>query len=483
MTRGRWKPYQHLRVVASKVFQAVTSGKSKRIIFTCPPQHGKSTFISEILPPWYLGCFPDNRVLLGTYEADFAETWGRKARTIMEEFGQDLWGVGVDQRSHAADRWDIADAQGGMMTAGIAGGFSGKKGNLFIVDDPHKNSDEAASEVMQEKVWDFYRTCALTRMAEDGIVIVMHTRWHEGDLIGRLQAAMADGSGEKFEVINLPAIAEEPETWPTGWTRAPGDILCPELFSKETLLTRRSALGPYFWSALYQQRPTPEGGGVFKREWLQSWTYAGKDNELCNLGGRLFRWSELIAFVTVDLAVSMKTEADFTAIAAWAVTNAGDLILLDMDRRRMEGPDILPAVQRMMDRTGATLAWIEKTGFQLSLIQQAQRDGMDVRELEADRDKLQRAIASTATMDARHFWIPPAAPWLDSYVHEMLMFPKGKHDDMVDVTSYADRVMKEHLTFAMPAPLEPKKEVLPFGDITLNHDFSDQLNPPDPAAE
>lgn len=467
------------------LFRAAVLTGPRNILITMPPQHGKSTSCDEYFPAWLLGTFPDRRVVLGSYSAEFAAHWGRRARRVMERWGPELWGRKVSGASNAADRWELDGYDGGMITAGLEGSISGRKADCLIIDDPHKNAEEAASEVMREKVDEFYKSVGLVRVSERGMKVVIHTRWHEDDLIGRLMQRAKEPGGEPWHIINLPAIAEEDEKWETGWTRKTGDILCPGLFSKETLLSRRTALGTYFWSALYQQRPVPAGGGVFKRTWLQPWRYSGRNNELVDLNGRVYPWSDLIAFITVDLAASIKQEADYTVIAAWAVNRAfpRDLILLDLDRRQIEGPDILPAIQRMMDRTGAVVAWVESTGFQLSIVQQGLREGMNLREFKPDKDKLARALAATPHMEAGHFWIPPAAPWLDTYVAEVIGFPKAKHDDMVDVTSHAVQIVREKLSLEVPEPPpSPAPHAEHLRDIMLDHDFSEVFHdkPPEP---
>ena len=175
---------------------------------TLPPRHGKSQLISQYFPAWYLGTFPDRRTILTSYEAGFAAGWGRRARDVLEEFGPEVFEVSVREDSSAADRWDINGHVGGMITAGVGGAITGRGADLLIIDDPVKNSEDAASKTMRDKAWEWYQSTAYTRLEPGGAIILVMTRWNEDDLAGRILKESQTG-GEKWEVMNLPAIAEE----------------------------------------------------------------------------------------------------------------------------------------------------------------------------------------------------------------------------------------------------------------------------------
>ncbi len=177
-----------------------------------PPRHGKSEFISKYFPAWFLGTFPDKRIILTSYESEYAASWGRKARNLLEEHGRELFGVRIAGDSSAADRWDIAGRDGGMNTAGAGAAITGKGANVAIIDDPVKNDTDAMSETKRAAVWEWYRATLRTRLEGDprAIILVM-TRWHEDDLAGRLlkaQAAATSGPCKRWDVLELPALAE-----------------------------------------------------------------------------------------------------------------------------------------------------------------------------------------------------------------------------------------------------------------------------------
>jgi predicted phage terminase large subunit-like protein len=263
---GAWRCFPHLGVLAGKLYD-VAAGKCPRLLVQMPPRHGKSCLISQYFPAWFLGTFPGRRVLLASYESDFAATWGRKARDILEEHGPSMFGVKVRASSSAANRWDLDDNEGGMVTAGARGAITGRGMDLGIIDDGVKDADEAGSATYRERTWDWYLSTFSTRLHRNGSIVVVGTRWHEDDLIGRLLEAQESG-GDRWEVLSLPAIAEEGETL-GGFHREVGDALCPELIPADMLATIRDRLGDYWWATLYQGRPYPRGGGVFRPEQIQ----------------------------------------------------------------------------------------------------------------------------------------------------------------------------------------------------------------------
>jgi predicted phage terminase large subunit-like protein len=245
--------------------------KRKRLIITMPPRHGKSETCSVWFPAWYLELFPHHRVMLASYEANFAASWGRRVRNVIMENEEHLQ-VRVAEDFSAADRWETTQG-GGMMTAGVDGAFTGKGADILLIDDAIKNAEKANSPLEREKIWNFYRSTAFTRLEPDGVVIIIMTRWNEDDLAGRLidmerQAHLLDGDyeAEPFDVLNFPALATDIDEL----GRVPGQALWPERFDEKRLSQIRHTLGTYFWSALYQQNPIPpEGGGLmFREEWF-----------------------------------------------------------------------------------------------------------------------------------------------------------------------------------------------------------------------
>lgn len=434
VSEGRWIPYEHLLLLNRKLID-VAAGRIKRLMVFMPPRHGKSELVSRYFPAWYIGTFPDKRIILASYEADFAATWGRKARNLLEEFGPSLFGVKVSSDSSAASRWDIEGHEGGMATAGVRGPITGKGASVAIIDDPVKNNQEAMSQTRRETTWEWYRATFSTRIQDDGAIILVMTRWHEDDLAGRLLKAQEEG-GDKWEVVRLPALAEEDDIL----GRQPGEPLCPELFTKETLEQTRARLGLYWWNALYQQRPMPAGGGIFRREWFR---YFSEEGEFYLLyrpeGEHRVRKDSCWLFQTIDLAASLKSTADYFVIATWAVTPQKDLLLMDVLRTRVEGPEQRALLRQAYERWRPSFQGIERAGYQLTLVQEAKRQGLPVKELVADRDKVARALPAAARYEAGTVYHRAGAPWLMEYEYELVSFPNGEHDDQVDCAGYAAR--------------------------------------------
>jgi predicted phage terminase large subunit-like protein len=413
----------HLAAIDDLLVDAARGGQ--RIAISVPPRHGKSELVSRYFPAWYVGSYPDRRVILAGYEADFAAGWGGKARDLLEMHA-DVFGVRVRADSAARHRWEIAGHDGGMLTAGVGGPLTGRGADVLIIDDPIKNAEEAHSQTYRDRAWDWYRSVAYTRLEPNASVIIIATRWHEDDLIGRLLAAELDA----WRVLSLPALAEEDD--PLG--RLPGDPLWPARYPAEALDGTRRVVGAYWWSAQYQQRPSPAGGGVFKREWFRTFEETAS---AYRLNGRLISKARCRRFCTVDLAVSTATSADYTVIATWAVTPTKDLLLLDLDRRRMEAPDIVPALKAAHARSRPMFLGVERSGFQLSIVQEARRAGLPIRELKPDADKLSRAIPAAARMEGGQVAWREGAAWQAELEGELLGFPNARHDDIVDVLAYA----------------------------------------------
>lgn len=415
----------HLDVLDRAIVRTVETGG--RLLVAMPPRHGKSELVSRFTPAWFLSRWPRRRVALASYEADFARGWGRMARDLLEQHGQRLFDVRVRQDTAAADRWEIAAHGGGMVTAGIGGALTGRGAELAIVDDPIKNREEADSATRRQAVWDWYSQVLSTRLEPGAAVVIVMTRWHVDDLAGRLLDS-ADAS--RWELVELPALADDGDAL----GREPGVALWPERYDVPALEEQRRVLGSAAFSALYQQRPVPAEGAIFKRDWIRYYT---PRTEGFDLGGRFEPDSFVRRFATVDLAVSTKTTADWTVIAVWGVTTGKDLLLLDLVRRRLEGPEIVPALRTMYDRWRPASIGIEQVAFQLSIVQAAQRAGLPVVSLHPDRDKVSRAMTAAARMEAGAVYLPKDAAWLEEFERELLTFPASRHDDQVDVFAYA----------------------------------------------
>ena len=406
-----------------------------------PPQHGKSSLISMYFPVWYLLQHPDKHILLASYEASMAEYWAGKARDIVREHGNTV-GVQINPRAQSASWWQLAGHEGYMAASGVGGPITGKGAHIAIIDDPVKNAAEAASSVYQERAWGWFRSTLYSRLAPDGAIILGMTRWDEDELAGWLLRDMASG-GEQWDVLSLPAIAEEGDAL----GRVLGEALWPERYNLETLEQIRDTIGPYYWQALYQQRPTPPEGGLIKREWFR---YFSEHDDVYELPGGPVKTSTCRRYVTVDLAFSERKGADYTVLCSWVLTPKDDLLLVDVIRVRLEDELMAVSEGKGLDDVGLMRllwqvweefkpAWIgvEKTAIKSSLLTYARRRGLPIRDLVADKDKVTRAQSAIAKMSAGGVYFRQGAAWLKTFENELLSFPHGAHDDQVDCMSYA----------------------------------------------
>jgi predicted phage terminase large subunit-like protein len=445
-SKGRWKPYDHL-VLLNQKLNDLAHRRIQRLLVTMPPRHGKSWTCSKHFPAGYLANFPDHRVVLASYEARFAARWGGQVRDLVKR-NSDLLGISVSESSKAKNEWDLVDHEGGMQTAGIGGPITGKGANLLIIDDPVKNHEEAESEEYQQRNWDWYLSVAHSRLEPDadgleGVVLLILTRWHDADLGGKVLAE----HGDQWEVLNLPAMAEDDDEL----GRERGAPLCPERFDLEALEKIRTTSGPRVWSALYQQRPTPEGGGRFQKDRFRYWDTVMGDGPYyrCTgpLGDELIAKKDCWRFTTVDTAATTKKRSDFTVISVWdvappKVNEQGQerpalLFLVHRERRRIESVDHLAFLTEVNAAWNPLWHGVESATYGLQLIQTAIRKGLRIRELEADRDKWARSEIASILLNNGRVFFPKGAPWLDEWEDELLSFPYGTHDDQVDTFSYA----------------------------------------------
>jgi len=425
VTDGKYQFPPHLRVLTDYLLR-LTRGEITRLLVSVPPRHGKSYTISQYFPAWYLGTHPDERVILCSYQADFAATWGRKVRDILTEHGRALYGIEVSPASSAADRWDIAGHAGGMITAGAGGAITGRGANLAIVDDPIKNMEEAMSETIRERIWDWFTSTLYTRFEPKGKIVILMTRWHEDDLVGKLLDQEKNG-GEHWETLTLPAVAEEDEVIRLSdgvtFKRKQDQPLWPGRYNTEELARIKTAVGSRVWSALYQQHPSPDAGLIWKREWFSQ------------------RYHELPQFrfivQSVDSAFKTGVANDNTAIATWGATDSG-FYLLNCWCGRVEFPELKHAIvdQYIVYHPNAIL--IEDRASGQSVIQELHRGTiLPIVPWSPRGTKESRAAAVSPLGEAGKLWLPEDAPWIGDWIEEHIAFPNGAHDDKVDTTSMA----------------------------------------------
>lgn len=310
--------------------------------------------------------------------------------------------------------------------------------NCLILDDPIKDLEQANSIRYRERAWRFWQAVAIPRMGPHTKVVLMTTRWHEDDIAGRILAAEGDkASGGKWRVISIPARCEDEKTDLLG--RKLGEYqISARGRTQEQWREREKDSGAYVWAALFQQRPAPAEGNLFKRLWWRYWTPAGEHR--IYLGGREADLRDGWRFGTVDLAASTRTSADYTVIAAWCRTLAGDLVLLDMVRAQIGEEQHFARARPLVERWQLDTLFVEASQYGFTLVKEATQSGIPVSPVQAEQDKLSRALPYSAWCSGGRAWLPAGAHWLPTWVDEHAAFPAAAHDDTVDVGSLATRV-------------------------------------------
>lgn len=448
ITEGKYNYPQHIKFIDREITLSILNHNAK-IIINMPPRHGKSELISKYLPFWFLGHFPQKRIILATYEAKFAASYGKKVRDLIRDYGTKYFGISLDDSSRSVSSFMIKKLGGGMDTAGIGGPLTGKGADLLIIDDPIKNDMEANSPTFRDKVWDWFLATAYTRLEPNGNILIIMTRWHEDDLVGRI---INSKDAYNWKKIVLPALAEENDIL----NRDFGEPLWSDRFSRTKLLETKKLLGEYWFSALYQQRPAPKDGTIFHKKNFCYFTY----DENYYYIDDFFRYSsylinELNYYVAIDFAISLNQHSDYTAAIVATKINDGKILIIDVIRQKIQGSQHLEFIKSIYDKYKPKLIGIESVQFQLSIIQQAQSLGYPVIKLKADKDKFSRALPIASKMESKLVYFKKDAVWLESFERELIEFPYGKNDDMVDALAYIERIISPQSNFS-PLSIERK---------------------------
>jgi len=417
----------------------LADGDDDRLMIFCPPQEGKSQKVSRRFPAWLLSHDPTLRIAIVSFEQGKAERWGREIKRDVAAHPE--LGIAIRSDTNAAGRWETVQG-GGLICVGIAGGITGEPVDVLIIDDPVRGRAEAESKTYREAAWEWWESNGSTRLSARGKVILMMTRWHTDDMAGRLLAR----EPAEWRVVSIPAIAVD-EDDPIG--RQVGEEMPSVRDRKPGYFAGLAKLrSSYVFSSIYQQRPVAAQGGIFKRDDWRYWDLVAGEagRQLLRLDGNTFDLADCARFATLDLATSTKTSADYTVASVWAITLGGDLVLLDRKRERVPEIDhaafLAPLRQRWLGPYDVT--HIESRMFGTTLVYALGRAGVPVAELEADVDKLTRALPYAGLVRQHRVWLPRTAPWLDEWLDEHADFPKVTHDDQVDTGSYAGRVAIAH---------------------------------------
>lgn len=430
---SRFEAALHHHMIAKKL-EEVERGTCKRLIITMPPRHGKSELASRRFPAWWMGRHPEQEVIFATYNQTFAEDFGGEIRDIMNgpQYGLVFPEAKLKRDSQARDKLSMRDVNGiksgALYFAGADGSVTGRGANLFLIDDPFKNREQAESEGHRKKVWEFFTSVAYTRLMPNGVIVIILTRWHEDDIIGRLfdPRFVNPEISAQFEVLSLPGIAEDDD--PMG--RKKGEALWPERYPIDVLDTTRQVIGPRDWASLYQQRPTPDDGDFFKPSMFKPYT---RDELPENL--RVFGAS--------DHAIGQKQKNDKSCLGCVGFDSRGDIwILPDVVWDRLTGEQQVDAMIRLMKTHRPQTWWAEKGHISSAIGPYLRRQMFEqkvptwLQEKTPSVDKRRRAASIRARAALRPIRVPAFMEWWEKALAELLAFDNGRHDDFVDWLSW-----------------------------------------------
>ena len=410
-TNPQYQRAQHHAQIAAKL-EAVERGEIDRLMIFMPPRHGKSELASKRFPAWCLGRDPSRQIIAASYNSDLANDFGRNVRNIVAEpeFGQVFPGVGLASDSQAANRMNT-NYGGAYVAAGVGTAVTGRGAHIALIDDPFKDREEADSERRRNTVWDWYRSTLYTRLMPSGAIVLIQTRWHEDDLAGRL----LEHEAGQWDVLELPAVNDA------------GEALWPEWYDKAALDRIKATIGPREWSALYQQKPQPDDGTFFQREWFQTW-------------GKL---PALRYYGTSDYAVT-DGGGDYTVHRIWGIASNGDVYRVDGYRAQDTSDKWIEAKLDLVAKY-KPLCWFGEGGVIQKAIEPMLRRRMRERNVHCRiewmpsvADKPTRARSFQAMAATQRVFFEPGAD-----IAEFLVFPAGKHDDDVDTASLIGRAIDQ----------------------------------------
>ena len=410
---------EHHRVMAD-AFNRIAEGELKRLIINMPPRHTKSEFASHLFPAWYLGKFPDKKVIQTSHTAELAVGFGRKVRNLVGsiDYNHIFPGVALSADSKAAGRWNT-NKGGDYFAIGVGGAVTGKGADILIVDDPHSEQEAAQGDPsVYDKTYEWYTSGPRQRLQPGGAICVVMTRWSKRDLTGSiLKASIERGGADEWEIIELPAILPS------------GKPLWPGFWPIEQLEALHAELPISKWSTQYQQDPTSDESAIIKREWWKEWNK--KSPPKCEF-----------VIQSWDTAFLAKETADYSACTTWGVFYDEDknanIILLDALQERLEFPDLKTRAYEMWKEYDPDAFIVEAKAAGSPLIFELRRIGIPVAEYTPGRgrDKIARVNAVSDLFHSGHVWAPKKR-WAEEVIEQFAAFPTGDHDDLVDSSTQA----------------------------------------------
>lgn len=465
----------------------VAKGLSPRLMLLMPPRHGKSELASKMFPPWHLGRHPDHEIIACSYNISLAMGFSKKIKQIIDDPAyQSVFDTRLDPNNRSTEEWTIQGHTGGYVAAGVGGGITGKGAHVLIIDDPIKNAEEADSAVTRESIWDWYGSTAYTRLAPGAGVLIIQTWWHDDDLAGRVQQAMAAGAGDDdvdhFEIIKYPAIStaaeflntetdeivrvETDEQEPLGalaaaaalgmatkmlkFLRPKGAPLHEARYDLRKLRKIKATIANRFWAALFQQNPVPDDGAFFSRDMFRRNLLPFKRN--------------YVVQVAWDFAIGIKKHNDFTVGTVGLLDDTEMLHVADQVSFKSNDTDFI--INSMLDMCekwnhpslilGVEDGQIWRTlesSFKKACA--ARRFFPRIQVLPPLTDKEVRASPLKGLMQGGRVSFNSTGDWYDACQAEMLRFPAGVHDDRVDSMAWMAQLA---IARKAPAPVKGKAQ-------------------------
>jgi predicted phage terminase large subunit-like protein len=409
----------HLKLI--QIFEDIAAGKKKRVIVNIAPRHGKSELISYLAPAWFLGKYPQKKIIMGSHTADLAVNFGRRVRNLVgsEAYKGIFPQVELQSDSKSASRWGT-NFNGEYFAIGVGGALAGRGADLFIIDDPHSEQEAKTGRPdVFLPAWEWFQSGPLQRLMPGGAIIIVMTRWSKLDLTGMIvQQTERNEDVDPWEVVEFPAIKDD------------GQALWPEFWDVEELLAKKAALDIRYWNAQYMQKPTSEEGALIKREWWQIWEK--DDPPECEF-----------IIMSLDAAQEATNRADYNALTTWGVfyneeTQNFAIILLNAIKKRMEYPELKKLVLEEYKEWQPDAFMVEKKSNGSALYQEFRRMGVPVGEFTPGKgqDKIAR-VNAVSDLFASGIVFAPDHRWAKEVIEECNDFPAGTNDDLVDSTTLA----------------------------------------------
>ena len=408
--------------IMANAFERVANGTLKRLIINMPPRHTKSEFASYLLPSWFLGKYPQKKIIQTAHTAELAVGFGRKVRNLVSsEAYSKVFQTKLSSDSKAAGRWNT-DAGGDYFAIGVGGAVTGKGADVLIIDDPHPEQEARQNNpAVFDGVYEWYTSGPRQRLQPGGAIIIVMTRWSKRDLTGQIIKNSEKGGVDDWEVIEFPAILPS------------GTPLWPGFWKKEELEAIKAEIPTAKWEAQYQQNPTGNEGAIIKRDMWKIWP--DKNPPPCDY--IIQSW---------DTAFEKNNRADYSACTTWGVFQHADqhgnlkpnFIVLDSFKQRMEFPELKQKAFEMWKEWSPDTLIVEKKAAGAPLIYELRMMGIPLSEYTPSKgnDKIARVNAISDLFASGVVWCPETR-WADELMEELASFPNGDNDDLVDSTSQA----------------------------------------------